>query len=77
MRFLYSRDTWRIEYQDDEGKARTKVSGLAPPKTDLAGENLSKQAYADAMVQFRRKAMSMWNALDKSDRPRFDLTEDA
>ncbi len=53
------------------------MSGLAPPKTDFAGENLSKQAYADAMVQFRRKAMSMWNALDKSDRPRFDLNEDA
>ena len=77
MRFLYTRDTWQIEYQDEEGKTRSKVSGLAPPKTNWAGENLSKEAYAEAMVEYKKKAMQMWNLCDKSSRPRFDLNEGA
>ncbi len=77
MRFLYTRDTWQIEYQDEEGKTRSRVSGLAPPKTDWTGASLSKEAYAEAMVEYKKKAMSMWNACDKSSRPRFDLNEGA
>ena len=77
VRFLYTRDTWQIEYQDEEGKTRSKVSGLAPPKTDFSGQALSKEAYTAAMVEYKKKAMKMWNHCDKSSRPRFDLNEDA
>ena len=75
MRFLFTRETWQIEYEDEEGKTRSKVSGLAPPKTDWSGVSLSKKAYSEAMVEYKKKAMSMWNACDKSSRPRFDLNE--
>jgi hypothetical protein len=77
VRFLYTRDTWQIEYQDEEGKTRSKVSGLAPPMTTWLGESLSKEAYAEEMVKYKKRAMIMWNAYDKSSRPRFDLGEDA
>ena len=77
MRFLYTRDTWQIEYEDETGKSRSKVSGLAPPKTDFSGQNLSREAYTAAMVEYKKKAMKMWNHCDKSSRPRYDLNNDA
>ena len=76
VRFLYTRDTWQIEYEDEAGKTRVKVSGLCPPKSDWAGKSLSKEAYATAIVEYKKKAMVMWNAMDKSNRPRFDVNAD-
>ena len=73
VRFVYTRDTWQIEYQDEHGKTRCRVSGLAPPKTNWMGESLTKEKYAESLLEYKKKAMALWNSCDKSSRPRFDL----
>ena len=73
MRFRYTRDTWQIEYQDEEAKTRAKVTGLMPAKADWMGASLSKEKYAEQMMVYKRKAMRMWGALDKSSCARFDV----
>lgn len=74
MRFLFCRETYVIEYEDEDGKVRTKNQGLAPRRKDHLGLPLTEEQFAAEMRLCRKKAMAMWNNLDKSKRPR--LNED-
>ena len=54
-----------------DGQRTTVTKGLRVPVTDAHGKPLVGPKYQDALAQVRRRAMRMWNQLDKSNRARF------
>ena len=70
-----SQGRYCVCYQQADGTRTTKTRGLAVPTVDGHGKALGEPAYAAALVEVRRRALQMWNQLDRSDRPRVAIPE--
>lgn len=69
----FGKKTWQVRYRDAEGKAHSYTRDLKVNPRGVDGTVLEEEKYVELRNSVKRQAMSKWNELDKSSRPRFSL----
>ena len=73
IQFDPKRGNYEVIYTDDEGVARRSIRGLAVKCQDNRGKSLPADACDELMTRAYNKAKQLWNQLDRSERPRFEV----
>jgi len=68
----FGRKTWKIRFLNNDGKYRDYTKGLTPPTMNFSGGKMNVSQYQEVKEEFRKKAIKLWNTLDKSAEARLD-----
>ena len=72
IRWMFADCSYKIFYNDEEGKPHQCCKGLKVPRHDPFGQTLSHEAFQTARLVALSKARALWNACDKSSAARYD-----
>ena len=74
VRWVFSETAYHVLYRDDEGKHHRTSKDLKVPRFDMSGGALTGDAFQKARERMLSKARALWNELDKSGAPRYEIT---
>ena len=67
--------TWVVRYLDADGKKHSRTKGLSVPDKGFDGATLPIADYKRIRREVQSRVVSLWNELDKSDRPRLEIPQ--